>query len=266
MARRIVESLSLPLSAREHRLLRHDVPASGEVQAGPARRSDERGRRYLDAARDLTSNRSAAIPTTHRHGRALAACIGPIANTARDPRESGALAEESFRHALALNPELSVAHHFSAQLDLDLGWPREALLRLLGRAREHQADPQLFAGLVQACRYCGLLSESLAAHRRARALDPSVPTSATYTHWAFGDYPAALDTIVADNDPFRAMVLSILDRPEEALASLDESARRAVGYPIHEAYVELVRATVLNQPAAFQSRIVPALGVDISGS
>ncbi len=77
----------------------------------------------------------------------------------------------------------------------------------------------------------------------------------TYTHWAFGDYPAALDTIVADNDPFRAMVLSILNRPEEALASLDESARRAVGYPIHEAYVELVRATVLNQPAAFQSSI-----------
>ena len=31
LARRIVESLSLPLSVRDDRLLRHDVPASGKA-------------------------------------------------------------------------------------------------------------------------------------------------------------------------------------------------------------------------------------------
>jgi len=257
LARRIVESLSLPLSVREHRLLRHDVPASGEAyqQYLRANRLSEDGETW-DAARDLflRSIRSDPdyAPAWARLGRMyrLMAKYG-----AGDARECLALAEESFRRALALNPELSVAHHFSAQLDLDLGRPREALVRLLGRAREHRADPQLFAGLVQACRYCGLLTESMAADRRARALDPNVPTSVAYTHWAVGDYAAALDTIAADNDPFRAVVLARLNRPEEALASLDESARRSARHPTQAAYVELIRASLLKQPAAFQSHI-----------
>jgi len=257
LARRIVESLSLPLSVREHRLLRHDVPASGEAyeQYLRANRLSEDGDTW-DAARDLylksIRGDPGYAPGWARLGRMyrLMAKYG-----AGDARECGALAEESFRHALALNPELSVAHHFSAQLDLDLGRPREALVRLVGRAREHRADPQLFAGLVQACRYCGLLAESLVAHRRARALDPNVPTSVTYTHWAVGDYAAALDAIVFDNDPFRAVVLAALNRREEALASLDESERRSAGYPTQAAYAELVRASLLKQRAVFQSRI-----------
>jgi TolB-like protein len=255
LARRVVESLSLPLSVRDHRALRHDVPASGKAyeQYLRANRLSEDGGTW-DAARDLYLESIRGdpdyAPTWARLGRMyrLMAKYG-----AGDARECGALAEESFTHALALNPELSVAHHLSAQLDLDLGRPREALLRLLGRAREHRADPQLFAGLVQACRYCGLLTESLAADRRARALDPSVLTSVAYTHWAVGDYAAALDAIRNDTDPFRAVVLATLDRPEEALATIEESARRSVGYPTQAAYVELVRASLLRQRAAFRS-------------
>jgi eukaryotic-like serine/threonine-protein kinase len=149
-----------------------------------------------------------------------------------------------------VNPELSVAHHLSAQLDLDLGRPREALVHLLGRTREHRADPQLFAGLVHACRYCGLLSESLAAHRRARVLDPNVPTSVHYTYWAMGDYEAALEAIPHNADPFRGMVLARLNRREEALAALNECERRSMGYPIQAAYVELLRASLLKRRAA----------------
>ena len=257
LARRIVESLSLPLSVREHRLMQHDVPASGEAyrQYLRANRLSEDGDTW-DAARDvyLESIRRDPnyAPAWARLGRMyrLMAKYG-----AGDARECGTLAEESFSHALALNPELSVAHHFSAQLDLDLGRPREALVRLLGRAREHRADPQLFAGLVQACRYCGLLTESVAAHQRARALDPNVPTSVSHTHWAVGDYAAALGAIVVDNDPFRAVVLATLHRPDEALASLDESARRSVRHPTQAAYIELIRASLLKRHAAFQSLV-----------
>jgi len=48
-------------------------------------------------------------------------------------------------------------------------------------------------------------------------------------------------------------VLAALNRPEEALASLEEPERAAVAYPTQTAYVELVRASVLKQPAVFQS-------------
>jgi hypothetical protein len=95
----------------------------------------------------------------------------------------------------------------------------------------------------------------VAANQRARALDPNVPTSVAYTHWAVGDYAAALDAIVADNDPFRGLVLATLNRPEEALASLDEPARRSARYPTQAAYVELIRASLLKQNAAFRSHI-----------
>ena len=255
LARRIVESLSLPLSVRDHDLLRHDVPASGkayEHYLRANRLSHDAG--TWDAARDLYLESVRGdpdyAPAWARLGRMyrLMAKYG-----AGDARYCGSLAEESFRHALALNPELSVAHHLSAQLDLDLGRPREALVRLIGRARQHRADPQLFAGLVHACRYCGLLTESLAADRRARALDPNVPTSVHYTHWAVGDYAAALDAIPNNADPFRGLVLAALNRPEEALAALDESERRSVGYPTQGAYVDLVRASLLKQRAAFQA-------------
>src|SRR5439155_8911120 len=54
LARRIVESLSLPLSVREHRLMQHDVPASGEAyrQYLRANRLSEDGDTW-DAARDV---------------------------------------------------------------------------------------------------------------------------------------------------------------------------------------------------------------------
>jgi TolB-like protein len=254
LARRIVESLSLPLSLRDHDVLRHDVPASGkayEQYLRANRLSHDVG--TWDAARDLYLESIRGdpdyAPAWARLGRMyrLMAKYG-----AGEARYCGALAEESFRHALGLNPELSVAHNLAAQLDLDLGRPREALVRLIGRARQHRADPQLFAGLVHACRYCGLLTESLAAHRRARALDPNVPTGVHYTYWAVGDYAAALDAIPNNADPFRGMVLTALNRREEALAALAESERRSVGYPIQAAYIDLVRASVLKQRAAFQ--------------
>jgi hypothetical protein len=41
------------------------------------------------------------------------------------------------------------------------------MVRLVSRARA--ADPELMAGLVTTCRYCGLLEASVAAHARARA-------------------------------------------------------------------------------------------------
>ena len=86
--------------------------------------------------------------------------------------DSEARAEEAFRRALALNPRLSVAHKFYANLEADIGQAERALVRLLGEAARHGNDPELFAGLVHACRYCGLFDQSIAAHAEARRLDP----------------------------------------------------------------------------------------------
>lgn len=68
-----------------------------------------------------------------------------------------------------------------------MGQSQRALVRLLGEANRHGNDPELFAGLVQACRYCGLYDESIAAHAEARRLDPNVPTSLGQTLFMTGD-------------------------------------------------------------------------------
>ena len=60
-------------------------------------------------------------------------------------------------------------------------------MRLLGEADRHGNDPELFAGLVHACRYCGLYEQSIAAHDEARRLDPNVPTSLEQTMLMTGD-------------------------------------------------------------------------------
>ena len=56
-----------------------------------------------------------------------------------------------------------------------------------GEANRHGNDPELFAGLVHACRYCGLFDQSIAAHAEARRLDPNVPTGLEQTLLMTGD-------------------------------------------------------------------------------
>src|SRR5205823_1818193 len=63
----------------------------------------------------------------------------------------------------------------------DIGQTERAVVRLLNEANRHGNDPELFAGLVHACRYCGLYEEAIAAHVEARRLDPNVPTSLEQT-------------------------------------------------------------------------------------
>jgi tetratricopeptide (TPR) repeat protein len=89
--------------------------------------------------------------------------------------------------------------------------------RLLDRARERPSEAGLFGGLVQACRYCGLLEASVAASERAIRLDPNLPTSVCYTYWMLGDYERAIKAN-ADDLPFIVCYcLTMLGRIDEAL-------------------------------------------------
>ena len=106
--------------------------------------------------------------------------------------DSEARSEEALRRALAISPRLSVAHKFYAQLEADMGRAEGALVRLVGEANRHGNDPELFAGLVHACRYCGLYEQAIAAHAEARRLDPNVPTSLDQTLLMTGDIESLL--------------------------------------------------------------------------
>ena len=187
IARRVVEALALPLGGGA------DSPTPEAPHNARAYelylRANELARSYdqLPQARDLYQRCLELDPGFAPAWAQLGRCHRVIGKYIDDSADSAARAEEAFRRALELNPRLSVAHKFYAHLEADTGQPRAALVRLLGEADRHGNDPELFAGLVHACRYCGLFEQSIAAHEEARRLDPNVPTSLEQTMLMTGD-------------------------------------------------------------------------------
>jgi len=200
IARRVVEALSLPLVGGG------SPPTPSAPRDARAYelylRGNELARAYekLPGARDLYERCLELDPDFAPAWAQLGRCHRVIGKFIDDAGDSVARAEEAFRRALELNPRLSVAHKFYANLEADTGHARDAMVRLLDEANRHGNDPELFAGLVHACRYCGLYEQSIAAHEEARRLDPNVPTSLEQTLLMTGD----LDRLLAIGRPASA--------------------------------------------------------------
>src|SRR6186713_911557 len=171
----------------------------------------------------------------------LGRCHRVIGKYVADSPDSESRAEEAFQRALAINPRLSIAHKFYANLEADIGQAVRALVRLLNEANRHGNDPKLFAGLVHACRYCGLFEQSIAAHAEARRLDPNVPTSLDQTLLMTGDLDRLLSNegprmIAGADDGIRVIGLGLAGRRDEARAQL-EAMRRQARIPAFESWI-----------------------------
>jgi pentatricopeptide repeat protein len=221
---RILEALALPLTAHERQRMSRTVPASAEAYTLFLRGNElalmagrwEDARDHYNASLRLDPHYAPAWARLGRCYRLLAK-FRPGGEV-----ENATLAEEAFRTALRLDPELPAAVGLYAQLEVDLGRAPAAVVRLLWRARVSGGDAELFAALVHACRFCGLLEESVAAHERARRLDPYIPTSVGHTFWMMGDAERALQHAAGDIGYLPALALQTLGRTDEALHMLRE--------------------------------------------
>lgn len=219
----IVRSLALPLTAREERALKHDAPASALGYEFYLRANQLIAAGYnaqnMALARDLYLQSVDADPQYAPAWACLARAHRYVGKFLGDTATNNKRAEDAFQKAFALNPDLAIAHNFYTAHETDSGRSLDALGRLLKRAHTHQNDPNLFIGLVQACRYCGLLDASLAAHERAKLLDPNARTSVAYTYMHMGEYQKALDHCPAPSDFFVVgPALDALGRGGEAIA------------------------------------------------
>ncbi|HLK66097.1 MAG TPA: winged helix-turn-helix domain-containing protein [Bryobacteraceae bacterium] len=104
------------------------------------------------------------------------------------------LAQAALQRSLILDPDLACAHHFYTQLQADLGQAQNAAVRLAQRLGRHPHEAESFAGLVQVLRFCGLLDESVLAHQRSTALDPTLWTSVAHTYFLRGEYEATIES------------------------------------------------------------------------
>jgi TolB-like protein/Tfp pilus assembly protein PilF len=250
IARRVVEALALPLGGGR------DTPTPEAPHNARAYalylRANELGRSYdqLPQARELYEQCLELDPGFAPAWAQLGRCHRVIGKYIEDS-DSTARAEEALRRALELDPRLSVAHKFYANLEADTGQAQSAVVRLLGEAARHGNDPALFAGLVHAARYCGLLEQSIAAHEEARRLDPNVPTSLEQTLLMTGDIERLLAVARVrggGDEVIRVIGLGLAGRRDEARQDLD-AMRDASRIPAFRSYTEYLMAWLDRRPA-----------------
>ena len=251
LARRIGDALALPLvGAPTPSLDRpHDARAYEYYL-----RANELARTYdvMPGARDLYERCLELDPSFAPAWAHLGRAHRVIGKYVVASPDSEARAEAAVKRALELNPRLAVAHRIYAQIEADLGQPRQAMARLLGQARRHGNDPDLFVGLVQVCRYCGLYEESLIAHDEARRLDPHARTSVNETLLMAGEFdrllaldpPKAGEVAHAGN---RVIALGLSGRVDEARQLLAEM-RKVNNVPVFRVFADFLDAWLERRP------------------
>ena len=230
----VVDAFSLKLSTTEHEVLKQDVPANPDAYEYYLRANRmSTNLMQWTQARDLYMRAVEAdpsyAPAWARLGRVLRN-IGKY-DAAPDSTSHYQRAEAAFKRAFEISPELPLAHNLYTYMQVETGRALDAVLRLLKRLRTRTNDPDLFAGLVHACRYVGLLDASVAAYHRATRLDPSIATTAAHTFLMLGQYQRAID-IDSDHVPYISMVAHLsLGQPEQTAALVERSRAAAVDTP-----------------------------------
>jgi serine/threonine protein kinase/tetratricopeptide (TPR) repeat protein len=229
LAKQIVDSLALSLSAREQNRLNRDTPADAEayelyLRANRLQLDVSQWHAALELYQRCVDLDPQFAPAWARLGRCYR-LIGKFGDPggAEANLERGRLA---IKRALDINADLSFAHQLYAYVEVEAGDARDATVRLLERVRQAPSEPELFAGLVHTCRYCGLLDASVAAFERAERLDPAVATSAAQTFLLIGDWERAFAVDRSEPSIAKPTALYHLGRIDEALEILRGVADR----------------------------------------
>ena len=264
IAKRVVEALSAPLT-REAMSPPPDAPHPRAYEL--YLRANELSRSYVNIkqARDLYLRALELDPDFAPAWAHLGRAHRVLGKYVDGMADSGRQAEEALQRALALNPRLSVAHKFYAALEADIGESERAVVRLLQEAARHRNDPELFAGLVQACRYAGLYDEAIAAHAEARRLDPHIATSLLQTLLMTDDIESlsGVETVTGGaDDGIRVMGLGLAGRHDEARRLLN-SLRETMPLPTFQIWWNYLMAWLDRRPDEMRRHLAAMKTVNI---
>jgi serine/threonine protein kinase/tetratricopeptide (TPR) repeat protein len=231
IARRVVDGLALPRPG-DRPSPSPDAPHDPNAYEHYLR-ANELARAYegMINARTLYERSIELDPNFAPAWAHLGRCHRVIGKYIEPTPDSDGRAEDAFIRAIALNPRLSVAHKFYANLEADTGRAREAIIRLLSEAGRHGNDPELFAGLVHACRYAGLYEQSVAAHAEAHRLDPNITTGVQQTLMMQRDIDGILsldprERLAGGDDGIKVIAFALTGRRDEARHALSTMSGR----------------------------------------
>ena len=244
LTKTIVDALALSLTSGDEQRINRDVPANAAAYESYLRANQiQLDSRHWAAARDLYQRCVESDPRFAPAWARLGRCyrlLGKYDDDAARARENLSRGAEALQRALALNPDLSLAHDIFAHVEVDAGRSRDAVARLLERLQRGASEPEIFAGLVHACRYCGLLDASVAAWEPARSLDPAIVTSVSQTFSLQGDWERAIAFDASDPPFTRAIGLVEGGRAGEGLDLL----RRSLAGGLHPQLHHLVSGMI----------------------
>jgi len=242
VARRIVDALALPLGGTPPSPA-PDAPADPRAYELYLR-ANEVSRTYsgMKQACDLYERSVALDPAFAPAWARLGRCYRIIGKYIEHAPDNAQKAEQAYQRALELNPRLTIAHKFYANLESDTGNAEGAIRRLLDVATQHGNDPELFAGLVHACRYAGLYDESLAAHAETSRLDPALETGFEQSLMLAGYIQplrdmAPAEAVTGGNDGIRVIAFGLHGYHEEAVAALARM-REMPKVPLFKTWIE----------------------------
>jgi TolB-like protein len=222
LVREVVDGLELKLSANERRNMQRDIPANARayelyLRANEAASRPDRIPEAIALYEECLGLDGGFAPAMARLGR----CYRYRAkyHAREDEFER---AETMLQRAIDINSSLGIAHSVMAQLETDRGQAQDAVARLLGCLKRTPNAPDLYAGLVYACRFCGLLDASVSAHRQAQRFSSRVPTSVAQTYFVMGEFERCLETYHDDFGYIGALALYSLGREADALALVAE--------------------------------------------
>jgi tetratricopeptide (TPR) repeat protein len=266
LTQRVVEALSPPLSTE--RMAAHGNPPPNPRAYELYLRANELERSYatLGKARDLYLHALELDANFAPAWAHLGRCHRVIGKFVEGSSDSELNAENALRRALAIDPDLSVTHKFYAALEADMGVAEGAVVRLVREATRRGNDPELFAGLVHALRYCGLFEESVTAHDEARRLDPNVSTSLEGTLLLTGDLQRLLAFEHTDpgggDEGIRIMGLGLAERRDEARELL-VSLRDKLRIPALQAWTHYLLAWLDRRPHDLRTHATEFSGLKI---
>ena len=244
LVRQVVDVLGLKLTSGERHNLRRDTPASPLAYQQYLRANEAASRP------DRIPEAIALYEDCLRLDPGFAPAIARLARCFRyqgkyDERRDANLAHAAslLQQALEINAELALAHSLFAQLETDRGEAQDAMARLLDRLKQAPNSPDIYAGLVYACRFCGLLDASVGAHLQARRFSSQVPTSVTQTYFVMGSYERCLETYHDDLGYIGALALLSIGKTDEAGALVAERERWRQT-PLGVSFLQALRALI----------------------
>ena len=244
LVRQVVDVLGLKLTSGERHNLRRDTPANPAAYQQYLRANEAASRP------DRIPEAIALYEDCLRLDPSFAPAIARLARCYRyqgkyDERRDANLAHAAslLQQALEINSQLALAHSLFAQLETDRGQAQDAMARLLDRLQQAPNSPDIYAGLVYACRFCGLLDASVGAHLQAHRFSSQVPTSVAQTYFVMGSYERCLETYHDDLGYIGALALLSIGKNDEATALVAERERWRQT-PLGASFLHALRALI----------------------